>query len=156
MQDVEHGYGKTPEGAGHEHSDIDPSYGYKFALWLSVAMVISAGIVYGTFQLFEGQMKARDAARQQFPLAAGRVQEPPAPRLQTQPFKDVHLLRLSELETLRTYAWVDQENGIVRLPIREAMRQTVERGLPTRDEATYDGFNTVAQDSSSGRTRATR
>lgn len=156
MQDVEHGYGTTPPGAQHEHSDIDPSYGYKFALWLSVAMVISAGIVYGTFQIFEGQMQARDAAAQRFPLAAGRVQEPPAPRLQTQPFKDVYLLRQSEALTLGSYAWVDRDNGVVRVPIQEAMRLTIERGLPTRPEGAHDGFTTVVQDSSSGRTTARR
>lgn len=156
MKDVEHGYGTTPEGAGHEHSDIDPSIGYKFVGWLSVAMVISAAIVYGTFWLFEGQTRARDDAQQRFPLAAGRIQEPPTPRLQTQPFKDVYLLRQSERRTLQTYGWVDRENGIVRVPIREAMRLAVERGLPAREEAPDPDFNTVVQESSSGRTSAGR
>ncbi|MDP1569964.1 MAG: hypothetical protein Q8L86_08170 [Vicinamibacterales bacterium] len=156
MKDIEHGYGTTPEGAGHEHSDIDPSYGYTFGIWLAVAMVISAGIVYGTFLLFEGKMVARDAAEQRFPLAAGRPQEPPAPRLQTQPFKDVYLLRQSERQTLQTYGWVDQENGIVRVPIQDAMRLTIERGLPARAEAPGADFNRVVQDSSSGRTAGVR
>ncbi len=152
MKDLEHGYGTTPDGAGHEHSDVDPSYGYKFGIWLSVAMIISAGIVYGTFVLFEGQTRARDEAAQRFPLAAGRIQEPPSPRLQTQPFKDVYLLRQSERLALHSYGWVDQENGIVRVPIGEAMRLTIERGLPVRPDATASDFNTVVQDSSSGRT----
>ena len=42
-------YGPTPPGAKHEHTDIDPAIGYKFALWLTVAMVLSVGIVYGAF-----------------------------------------------------------------------------------------------------------
>ena len=50
-------YGPTPPGAKHEHTDIDVGVGYKFALWLAVAMLISAGIVYGTFWFFEGQAK---------------------------------------------------------------------------------------------------
>jgi len=156
MKDIEHGYGTTPDGAAHEHSDIDPSYGYKFGLWLAVAMVISAGIVYATFQLFEGQTRARDAAEQRFPLAAGRVQEPPAIPLQTQPFKDVYLVRLSERQTLDTYGWVDRANGIVRVPIHEAMRLTLEQRLPVRAEAPSADFDTVVQDSSSGRTSSAR
>lgn len=156
MKDHEHGYGKTPEGAGHEHSDIDPSIGYKFGAWLAVAMLISAGIVYGAFWLFEGQTRARDEAQQRFPLAAGRIQDAPTPRLQTHPFRDVQLLRQSERQTLHTYGWVDQDNGIVRVPIDEAMRLTVERGLPTRAEAPGEDFDTVVQESSSGRTRAIR
>jgi hypothetical protein len=156
MQDLEHGYGPTPEGAGHEHSDLDPAYGYKFGLWLAAAMIISAGIVYGTFQIFEGQMKARDEALQQFPLAAGRTPAPPPPRLQTQPFKDVHLLRLSEYETLNTYGWIDRDAGVVRVPIWDAMREVAARGLPTREDAPHDAFNTVVQESSSGRTVGVR
>ena len=29
-------YGPTPAGAQYEHTDIDPSIGYKFALWLAM------------------------------------------------------------------------------------------------------------------------
>ena len=54
----DHEYGPTPAGAKHEHTDIDPSVGYKFALWLGVAMLISVGLVYGAFRLFEGQESA--------------------------------------------------------------------------------------------------
>lgn len=155
-KDRHHGYGETPDGAGHEHSDVDPAIGYKFGAWLAVAMVVSAGIVYGTFLLFEHQVRERDTSQLRYPLAAGRLQETPGPRLQTQPFKDVYLLRQSERLTLDSYGWVDQDNGIVRVPIREAMRLTVERGLPAREASPGDGFNTVVQDSSSGRTRGVR
>ena len=61
-------------------------------MWLLIAMLISAGIVYGTFWLFEGQSTHR-TGDQLFPLAAGQVREPQGPRLQTQPFKDVYLLK---------------------------------------------------------------
>jgi len=59
-QDLE--YGPTPAGAKYEHTDIDTSVGYKFALWLVVAMLISVGIVYGTFWFFENQTRSADAA----------------------------------------------------------------------------------------------
>ena len=32
-------YGPTPPGAKYEHTDIDTSIGYKFALWLIVAAI---------------------------------------------------------------------------------------------------------------------
>ena len=57
-------YGPTPPGAKYEHTDIDASIGYKFALWLTVAMFIGFGIVYGTFWLFEGRERAANAAAQ--------------------------------------------------------------------------------------------
>ena len=43
--DADNEYGPTPPGAGYEHTDVDPSVGYRFALWLSVAMLLSAGLV---------------------------------------------------------------------------------------------------------------
>ena len=78
--DVE--YGPTPPGAKYEHTDIDVTIGYKFAVWLFVAMIISFGIVYGTFWMFEGREKAANQAAQLYPLAVGQVKEPPAPNLQ--------------------------------------------------------------------------
>lgn len=148
-------YGPTPEGAEYEHTDVNPTIGYQFAIFLAVAMLISAGIVYGTYWFFESQEVASDEASQIFPLGAGRSQVPPAPRLQTQPFKDVYLLKQHEQEVLTTYGWVDEANGVVRIPITEAMRLIEERGLPVRP-APAEGVGYVVQGSSAGRTSAPR
>ena len=144
-------YGPTPAGAKYEHTDIDTSVGYKFALWLIVAMVISVGIVYGTFWFFEGQARSTDALAQKYPLAVGQHREPPAPNLQKQPFKDVYQLRLGEAEKLGSYGWVDKQGGVARIPIDRAMEVMLQRGYAARTEG-GDGKNVVTQDSSSGRT----
>ena len=144
-------YGPTPPGAKYEHTDIDTSVGYKFGLWLVVAMLMSVAIVYGTFWFFEGQTRNADAVAQKYPLAVGQDKAPPTPNLQTQPFKDVYLLRKGEAEKLESYGWVDKEGGIARIPIDRAMEVMMERGFATR-AAGGDGKNVVTQDSSSGRT----
>ena len=144
-------YGPNPPGAKYEHTDIDVSVGYKFALWLAVAMVISIGIVYGTFWFFEGRARTADGVAQKYPLAVGLHKEPPAPNLQKQPFKDVYELRLGEAAKLTSYGWVDKEGGIARIPIDRAMEVMLERGFPARAEG-GDALNVVTQDSSSGRT----
>ncbi len=148
-------YGPNPSGAKHEHTDIDPSIGYKFALWLTVAMLISAGIVYGTFWFFEGQERGASQAARKYPLAVGQTKNPPAPNLQNQPFQDIHLLRQAEAERLGSYGWVDKEGGIARIPIDRAMELTLQRGLPARTDG-GNGLNVVTQDSSSGRTMVPR
>ena len=155
-------YGATPPGAQYEHTDIDPAIGYKFALWLTVAMVLSFGIVYGAFWLFERQERTASRTAQQFPLAAPpatadgrpaeRAERPrPTPALQTQPFMDVYTLRQGESEKLTTYGWVDKDGGVARIPIDRAMEVLLQKGLPVRSEA-GDALNVVTQDSSSGRT----
>ena len=40
----------------------------------------------------------------------------------------------SEDELLTVYGWVDKNAGIVRIPIDEAMKLTLQRGLPARQE----------------------
>ena len=148
-------YGPTPPGAKHEHTDIDPSIGYKFASWLMVAMLISAGIVYGAFWFFERQEKAAGTLAQKYPLAAGVHKDPPTPNLQNQPFKDIYQLRQEEIEKLTRYGWVDKEGGVTRIPIDRAMDVMLQRGFPARTDG-GDTLNVVTQDSSSGRTVARR
>ena len=55
-------YGPTPPGAQYEHTDINVTIGYSFAVWLLVAMVLSLGLVYGVFWMFEGNRTAADQA----------------------------------------------------------------------------------------------
>ncbi len=117
-------------------------------------MLMSVGLVYGVFWFYEGQQKAADAATQKYPLAQGLDQEPPAPRLQQQPFKDVYLLRLGEAERLASYGWIDKGAGIARIPIDRAMELTLERKLPARAEGS--AATPMVEDSSAGRTVAAR
>src|SRR5262245_35156669 len=144
-------YGPTPPGANYEHTDIDPNIGYKFASWLSVAVLISAGIVYGAFYAFEGREKTASSTAHVYPLADGLAKDPPTPNLQKQPFKDIYELRQGENEKLTGYAWVDKEGGVTRIPIDRAMEVMLQKGFPVRAEG-GNGMDLVTQDSSSGRT----
>ena len=156
MSEADLEYGPTPPDAEYEHTDIEPSVAVKFGVWLTIAMLLSGGIVYGAFWLFEGRSQARDTAVQQFPLAVGQVQEPPPPRLQTQPFKDVYLLKEGQRQQLTSYGWLDQGAGVVHIPIDEAMRIIAETGSVPAGGGPTAGLNEVVQDSSSGRTTARR
>lgn len=144
-------YGPTPPGAKYEHPDIDVSIGYKFALWLSVAMLISFGIIWGAFWVFEGQEKSASELARKYPLAASQPhQDPPAPNLQKQPFKDLYQLRDAEGKRLTGYGWVDKESGVTHIPIERAMEVMLRKGFASRPAGA--DANVVTQDSSSGRT----
>jgi hypothetical protein len=156
MNEADREYGPTPADAAYEHTDIEPTIAATFAVWLTVAGLISAAIVYGTFWLFEGRQVALNQQNVQFPLAASQLKEPQGPRLQTQPFKDVYRLRQAEDERLTSYGWIDEANGVVRIPVDEALRIVAERGVvPSATQAPQE-LNQVVQDSSSGRTTAPR
>jgi hypothetical protein len=149
-------YGPTPEDATREYTDIDPSIAWKFMIWLSVAMAISVAIVYSAFWVFESREASASRAAQVFPLAAGQLRTPPAPALQTQPFKDIYLLRQQEDEKLLGYGWVDKGTGVTHIPIEDAMRLMVERGeLKARVNGSAP-VNQMMSDSSAGRIAVTR
>jgi hypothetical protein len=119
-----------PEGH-HEVSDVDIRPILAFAGGLIAVVVVVSLLVTLLFKLLDAR-KAREQTNQ-FPLAAGQqARLPPEPRLQTNPRQDLLELRRQEQAVLTTYGWVDQKAGIVRMPITEAMRLTVQRGLPAR------------------------
>ena len=153
-QDIE--YGPTPEDATREYTDIEPSIAWKFAIWLTVAMGISAAIVYGAFWFFEGREARLNRAAQVFPLAAGQERTPPMPNLQTQPFKDIYALRQGEHARLTGYGWVDKGTGVTRIPIEDAMRLIVERGIVKARPEQGPPANQVVSDSSAGRVAVSR
>ena len=75
----------------------------------------------------------------------------PTPSLQTQPFRDLYLLRDDEAKKLDRYGWVDKDGGVARIPVERAMELMLQRGFPgPRRGGRHQ--NVVTQDSSSGRT----
>jgi hypothetical protein len=74
------------------------------------------------------------------PLAATYgPKEPPEPRLQTDPLKDLLDLRARDAAALQGYGWVDRGAGTVRIPIARAIDVLAERGLPARSPAPQGG-----------------
>ena len=115
----------------HEESDVDIRGIFGFGIGLAVACILISFVVWVLFQYFEA--RERKKVTPQFPLAAQQENRlPPEPRLQTNPRADLADLRAQEEKVLETYGWVDRNGSVVRIPIDEAMKLTVQRGLPTR------------------------
>ena len=149
-------YAFTPKGSGYEHTDANVWILVKFAVWLAIsAAVIHAGL-WLAFALFVEQREATVEA--EFPLAVETTAPrlPAEPRLQRSPANEMYEFRQREDAVLHGYGWVDKAAGTVRIPIDEAMRLTVERGLPSRPEAPGEQPGMMPQDSSAGRTTERR
>ena len=115
----------------HEDSDVNTGAIFKIATSLIILAAAIHVLVWFVFAYFNGREATN--LRAQYPLAAGQeLRLPPAPRLQVTPRQDLRDLRAREDQALNSYQWVDRSAGIVRIPIAEAMRLTVERGLPVR------------------------
>jgi hypothetical protein len=128
-----HSSDRVPAGAaaGHEMSDVSMRGVLAFAAGLLVTGIIIYVLIWLFFVFLAGQ-QTRETVRQ-YPMARGQQERvPPMPRLQINPREDLRELRSAEETVLTSYGWVDQNNGVVRIPIDEAMKLTVQRGLAAR------------------------
>jgi hypothetical protein len=117
-----------------DHGEVNYNALTKFAIGLILATIFSAGLVLGVFQYLLHREGGVPASRIESPAQDAR-QLPPGPRLEETPATDLQEMRAAEDQVLTKYAWLDQDNGIVRLPIDRAMDLIVQRGLPVRKEA---------------------
>lgn len=117
----------------HEATDVNISGVLGFAAALIVAAIIIHLVIWVLFRFMDAKQATRVPV--QYPLAAQQEPRvPPEPRLQTNPREDLKVLRDQEQQILSTYGWVDKNGGVVRIPIEDAMKLTVQRGLPTRPQ----------------------
>ena len=134
MADLNHPH----TGAGnpevhHEESDVN----IRAILGFGGVLIVATGFVFVLIWLLFRSFNAREArqAPLMYPLAAGQDDRvPPEPRLQTNPREDLADLREREDALLRSYGWVDKNAGVVRIPIDDAIKLTLQRGLPSRQE----------------------
>jgi cbb3-type cytochrome oxidase subunit 3 len=117
---------------GHEESDVN----FGAIMTFAGGLVALAAVVYFVVWLLFGYLTRQENAASAnliYPLAAGQEDRlPPEPRLQIHPRQDLQDLRESEDALLKSYSWVDRNGGVVRIPIDEAMKLTLQRGLPSR------------------------
>jgi hypothetical protein len=107
-------------GIGHEHADIRARPIVLAGIGLALVLVLVTGLMLGFFDAL-----ATRAARSSPPAnplaAAAGPRLPPEPRLQVHPVRDLRELREAENNLLDHYGWVDQQAGVVRIPIARAI-----------------------------------
>ena len=154
----DHEYAETPPGSTYEHTDATVWIIVKFLMWLAVsAVIIHVGLGFLYALLIDRTM---ETGEQPYPLAAAQEERlPPAPRLQQKPQNEFYEFRLGEEALLEGYGWMNKAAGIVHIPIGEAMRLMVERGMPSRAPAQDQQLETpgmMPADGSAGRTMERR
>jgi hypothetical protein len=140
--------------SGVEEDQVDIRGIFGFGIGLAVVTIIAHGLMLWMFHAEVANVDASNPPRV-FPLAATAQDDrrPPEPRLQGGVRTDsngrllpdgeiadrnygvreaLKALRDEEDATLSGYSWVDRNNQIVRIPVADAMRLTLQRGLPSR------------------------
>jgi hypothetical protein len=95
---------------------------------VAVTLVVM-GLMWGIAILLKGSLARKDPA----PPALAEAREarvPPAPNLQPNPGADLATFRAAEDAELATWAWVDREKTVARVPVERALEIVAARGLP--------------------------
>ncbi len=117
----------------HERTDVDVWAIGKFAIGLILLTIASVFLLFGLFHYFQVRENATQAPQPGVNVDARKL--PPEPRLQDNAVQDLREMRDAEDKILNGYGWVDQQHGVVRIPIDRAMDLLVQRGLPARQQA---------------------
>jgi hypothetical protein len=137
------------DDVAHEHSDINVRAIVMSSVVIFVVCAATAVLVYGLFwYVLEPQAAQRDPKLS--PLAMPSTTMPattrtspafgsaPEPRLLTNEPANLLQLREREQQQLGAYGWMDEKAGIARIPIEEAKKLVIERGLPVRPDPVTD------------------
>jgi hypothetical protein len=112
----------------HETSDANIRDLIIFGVGLCCLVIAGLLVGIGVFHYFVGHQGLGPPAS---PFENVRML-PPEPRLQVSAPKDLKQYKAEQGEILNSYGWVDQNAGIVRIPIDRAMDILVQKGLPVR------------------------
>ena len=146
----EHRSSETPDvshihtpGVAHEESDVKVGSVAWFTAGLAVLVLLTGLLMWGMFRLFARTEERKEppptSLTQEKKPESGNPEEMfPEPRLQRTPLQDLERYRDEEKGKLKEYGWVDQNAGIVRIPVEEAKKKLVKQGLPFRQPTSGD------------------
>lgn len=129
---------------GVELQDLTPRSVYGFLAGLAVAVIVVAVLLLGLYHAMDAFERSHQP--QQSPLVQqtqadtrevppNEINTFPQPRLEKNERSEINQFLLREEQSLNSYGWVDQQAGVVRIPIDRAMQLIAQRGLPTTPKA---------------------
>lgn len=116
----------SSHGGGYEKRDTIARPIVIFGVALLGIVLVSLVLMGGLFSYYN----VRETRLDQSASPLGAVTQPPEPRLQVAPGRDLAGQRTAEAQKLDGYEWIDRDAGIVAIPIERAMDLVAERGLP--------------------------
>jgi hypothetical protein len=154
-----HGNGHDPNvnpDVAHETRDVNVFQISAFGIGLLLACIVTVFAMWVMFRFLFNREDAKNAGNPAAAMMNERQKEPPRPQLQAEPKVELKDLREKEDTMLHTYGWVDSAKGVVRIPIDQAIDMVLQKGMvnskPSPAGMENDGYRTIPEDSSSGRT----
>ncbi|HYL74230.1 MAG TPA: hypothetical protein VEU96_08485 [Bryobacteraceae bacterium] len=124
---MDHAIPHSPNGAGHEHSEISVRTVVVSLIVLLTGTFMVCLLVVGIFRYFHTENKVAQTAKD------WKQQIPAEPRVEEHPWEQLITVRAREDHVLSSYAWIDRKEGTVRIPIDQAIEKLAQQGLPSHD-----------------------
>lgn len=118
----------------HETTDARAKPVIQFLVALGVLLIL---VMVGMNYLYRHLESDVRGPRRASPTVDTR-QIPPGPRLEAEPAAALRRVRERENTLLQTYEWLDQRQGVARIPIERAKELLLEKGLPYRKAETVE------------------
>ena len=142
---------RDPRESGFEQQDLGVTGVFYFMVGLAIVIALVYGIVAGMYHFLEASDQKREAPvnpmaiktgvdprSMTFPEVQNKVEatfpQPVLERSEQIQASDYGKQLKEQDRILASYDWVDQKNGVVRIPIDKAMDLLAQRGLPVRPE----------------------
>jgi hypothetical protein len=142
---------KLQPGAGQEgfeQQDLSASSIFYFMVGLAAVIVLTYFIVAGMYRYLDSYDKKHEAPMNPMVKATNEdsrrptntdTQRFPEPRLEQHERGQLGDVIQAQDKILDSYDWVDQKNGVVRIPIDKAMELLAQRRLPVRPQESTPG-----------------
>lgn len=116
---------------GYEHRDVDTVAVGKFGLWFTIFTFFCIGATVVAWVIVDRVVYDTPVSARTEPDPRRTL--PPGPLLQSNitAKKDIADLRRDEDRKANYYGWVDQQKGIVRVPVDVALDRVAVKGLPS-------------------------
>jgi hypothetical protein len=124
-------------GPGYERRDANVAGLIQFAFWMAMVLLVTLVGMRFTFKYFQ---KTQPLGATTSPMVSETERTlPPSPRLQIQPHVELSDYCAAQQQSVNGYSWIDQQAGLVHIPVDRAMDLILERGLPTRPASEAPG-----------------
>jgi hypothetical protein len=115
---------------GYEPRDASVKGLVQFAFWMAVVLAVTLFAMRGFFDYLK---KVEPLGPTSSPLVQeGQRELPPNPRLQVHPHQELVDYCAEQQKEVSSYGWVNEQAGVVRIPVDRAMDLILAKGLPTR------------------------
>jgi hypothetical protein len=117
---------------GHETRDAKAKWIFGLVTIMFVLGLAIQGILAGFLNSLKQRSPPTDSWRPVARTARAESTNPPLPRLQVSPPRDLQAFQKRQEQELNTYGWINRTARVVRLPIERAMELVLQESLPVR------------------------